>query len=84
MASKQTHRAYTVIKRDPLPDGKPNDFWLNLGPVFAHEDGQGFTILLNALPIDGRIVLRPYKEEDDQPEKGKGHEPEPKPRYQKR
>ena len=57
-------RAYTVIKRD----GK-DDFWLNLGVAFPHDDGEGFNLLLQALPIDGKIVLRRYKEEDAEEEK---------------
>ena len=56
-----THRAYTVIKRE----GK-EDYWLNLGIVFAHEDGEGFNLLLQALPLDGKIVLRTYKEREEE------------------
>jgi hypothetical protein len=38
---------------------------------FAHEDKDGFNLLLQALPLDGKIVLRTYKE-DEEEEKGKG------------
>ena len=59
MANQQpTHRAYTVIKRE----GK-DDFWLAIGAAFAHEDGDGFNIVLQALPIDGKIVLRQPKDD---------------------
>ena len=47
------------IKRE----GK-DDYWLNLGVCFAHDDGEGFNLLLQALPIDGKIVLRTYKDEE--------------------
>ena len=57
--SKPTHRAYTVIKRE----GK-DDYWLNIGVAFAHEDKEGFNVLLQALPPDAKIVLRSYKEPD--------------------
>lgn len=61
MANQQpTHRAYTVIKREGQ-----EDFWLAIGAVFAHQDGDGFNVVLQALPIDGKIVLRQPK--DDQP-----------------
>jgi hypothetical protein len=60
------YRAYTVIKRE----GK-DDYWLNLGVAFAHEDGEGFNLLLQALPTDGKLVLRRYKE-DAEEEKPKG------------
>lgn len=71
--AKPAFRAYTVIKREPGADGKPNDFWLNVGVAFPHEDGEGFNILLQALPLDGKLVLRTYKEEEEEKPKGKPH-----------
>lgn len=64
MAERQpaapTHRAYSVIKRDGQ-----DDFWLNLGLAFPHKDGNGFNIVLQAYPLDGKIVLREIG--DDEP-----------------
>ena len=71
--AKPAYRAYTVIKRE----GK-DDYWLNLGVAFPHDDGEGFNLLLQALPIDGKIVLRTYKEEEAEETKPKG-----KPHYKK-
>ena len=62
--SAPTHRAYTVIKRE----GK-DDYWLNLGVAFRHEDGEGFNLLLQAMPLDGKLVLRTYKEKPEEQEK---------------
>jgi hypothetical protein len=62
MANQQpSYRAHTVIKRE----GK-DDFWIAIGAAFMHEDGDGFNIVLQALPLpsgDGtcKIVLRPPK-----------------------
>ncbi len=39
--AKPSHRAYTVIKRD-----NKDDYWLNLGVAFPHEDGEGFNLLM--------------------------------------
>ena len=62
MANAQpSFRAYTVIKRD-----KEDDFWLPIGAAFPHEDGKGYNIVLQALPIDGRVVLRAPKDDDAQ------------------
>jgi len=61
MATTPTHRAYTVIKRE----GK-DDYWLNIGVCFAHDDKDGFNLLLQALPLDGKIVLRTYKEREEE------------------
>ena len=55
-----THRAYSVIRREGQ-----DDFWLNLGLVFPHKDGGGFNIMLQALPLDGKIVCREITGEDE-------------------
>ena len=60
---RPTHRAYTVIKREGQ-----DDFWLNLGLVFAHKDGKGLNIMLQAFPLDGKIVCREIT--DEAPEEG--------------
>ena len=62
-----THRAYSVIRRDGQ-----DDFWLNLGLVFPHKDGGGFNIMLQALPLDGKIVCREIADDD---QTGGGDEP---------
>jgi hypothetical protein len=48
-----SHRAYSVIRREGQ-----DDFWLNIGLVFPHKDGGGFNIMLQAFPLDGKIVCR--------------------------
>ena len=53
-----THRAYSVIRREGQ-----DDFWLNVGLVFPHKDGSGFNIMLQAFPLDGKIVCREVSEE---------------------
>ena len=55
-----THRAYSVIKREGQ-----DDYWLNLGLAFPHKDGLGLNIVLQAYPLDGKIVLREIT--DDEP-----------------
>jgi hypothetical protein len=32
--------------------------------VFAHQDGKGFDVVLEAVPINGRVVIREPKEKD--------------------
>ena len=67
MADRQpaapTHRAYSVIRREGQ-----DDYWLNLGLVFPHKDGHGFNLILQALPLDGKVVCREIAEEA--PEEG--------------
>lgn len=45
--------AYTV--RDAEPGRKP--VWRRIGVALPHDRGAGLTVLLDALPRDGRIVL---------------------------
>ena len=63
MAERQpaspTHRVYTVIRREGQ-----DDYWLNIGLAFPHKDGKGFNIVLQALPLDGKVVCREVTEED--------------------
>ena len=59
------YRAFTVVKREGQ-----DDFWLPIGAAFPHQNGDGFNVVLQALPIpdgDGvcKIVLRPPKDEKD-------------------
>jgi len=63
MASQQpAYRAFTVVKREGQ-----DDFWLAIGAAFMHQDGDGYNIVLQALPIDGKIVLRlPKDDQSDQ------------------
>ena len=63
--SQPAMRAFTVIKRKAQ-----SDYWLTIGAAFAHEQGDGYTIILQAMPIpdgDGvcKIVLRPPTDDDD-------------------
>ena len=78
-AKQPTHRAYSVIRREGQ-----DDFWLNLGLVFPHKDTKGFNIILQALPIDGKLVCREIddddhtEENDRRPERGGRDERQPR------
>ncbi len=54
------YRVYSIIERP-----KQDDYWLNIGVAFPHEDGEGFNVMLQALPLhgNGKIVLRAYDPE---------------------
>jgi hypothetical protein len=43
---------------------------LNIGVAFPHEDGEGFNVILQALPVhgNGKIVLRAYDPEKHEKE----------------
>jgi hypothetical protein len=50
--------AYTVKDR---AGKKP--VWTKIGSAWSHAQGGGFNIELQALPMDGRIVLMPPRDE---------------------
>ncbi len=64
MATTQqpSYQAYTVVKREGQ-----DDFWLNIGAAFMHQDGDGYNVVLQALPINGKIVLRLPKDKAEEP-----------------
>jgi hypothetical protein len=33
-------------------------YWLRIGAAFAHKDGKGSALVLDAIPLTGRIVMR--------------------------
>lgn len=49
-----SHIAYQVR------DGKANNkgFWTRIGVAWTSRDEKGFVIQLNAVPLDGKIILR--------------------------
>ncbi len=62
MASGQQQpafNAYSVIQREGQ-----DDFWMSLGAAFPHADGKGYNIVLQAMPLDGKIVLRERKDSE--------------------
>jgi hypothetical protein len=54
--SAPTLTAYTV--REFEKDGQTQSSWTRVGIAFAHRDGNGFDIILEAIPVNGRIALR--------------------------
>lgn len=58
-SNKPTDRAYAVTKRGE------KSYWKEIGAVWAHRDGKGFSLALDCLPLnDAEIVIRePIPEE---------------------
>ena len=42
--------------------GEDETFWTCIGAAFQHKDQLGMNLVLRALPVGGRIVLRKYNE----------------------
>ena len=58
-SNKPTHVAYVVEGEGDAA------FWTRIGAAWVHEDGEGFNISLNALPVSGRLVVRKAKAEQE-------------------
>jgi hypothetical protein len=54
-----THSAYSVVRRDG-----EDESWLKVGLVFPHADGAGFNVVLQAYPLDGKLVCRSIMQKD--------------------
>jgi hypothetical protein len=52
--NKPTLIAYSV---KDARGSEPKAIWTRIGAAWAHESGPGYSIRLDALPVDGRIVL---------------------------
>lgn len=73
MANKQTSNQK---QREPVPpkllayhvaERGEKKFWTRIGAAWDHKDGEGWTVQLELAPIgDGRIVLRPPRDDAEQ------------------
>ena len=56
-SKRPTHRVYAVKKI-----GEDNSHWTEIGAAWAHQDGKGFNLKLDYLPLGGaEIVIREPK-----------------------
>ena len=62
-SNRPSHRLFNVTG-----DGD-NARWTDIGVAWATKDAKGFTLALNAIPVNGRIVMR-INEEKDAKKKG--------------
>ena len=43
------------------PDGK--EYWNRVGAMWMHKDGRGAELILDSVPVDGRITLREQRDQ---------------------
>jgi hypothetical protein len=55
------YRVYAIVQRP-----KQDDYWLNIGAAFPHEDGKGYNVILQAHPIGEKLVVRLYEPKEAQ------------------
>jgi hypothetical protein len=54
--NRPTHAVYSVVEGE----GK-KEFWTKIGAAWKHENGDGMSISLDAIPLHGRLVVRKPK-----------------------
>jgi hypothetical protein len=59
-AKQPSHAAYQVRDREGQ-----KGIWTRIGAAWPHADGKGFSVQLDAVPLDGRISLRVATEKKD-------------------
>jgi hypothetical protein len=60
MSNMPTHYVYAVKDRGKTKKA----IWTRIGAAWPFENGKGFSVELEALPIDGRLVLAEPKQDD--------------------
>ena len=64
-SSKPAYIAYHVRNNK---DEQGESFWTRIGAAFPHKDGKGFNLLIETVPLDGRITLRVPTEKTEKSE----------------
>lgn len=52
--------------------GDRKGFWTKVGAAWPHDKGDGFSIKLTCLPLDGRLVVRKLDANDKTPTEDEG------------
>lgn len=56
--NKPSHTAYAVRDFTKRETGEVDSQWHAIGSGWVHKDGKGFDVVLEALPVNGRVVVR--------------------------
>ena len=79
-ADRKTERgpsmvAYSVKDRGQDHHGREQDaIWKSVGAAFAHRDGKGMDVVLDAMPVDGRVTLREQRKQEFKEQRQRGRE----------
>jgi hypothetical protein len=55
---KPTHIAFAVRNFQNEAKQQPDANWSRIGVAWMHRDGKAFDVVLEAVPVNGRVVLR--------------------------
>lgn len=60
-----TSRFDAFSVREYEANGEKKSDWTRVGVAFSHADSKGFNVLLQAVPLDGKMVLRLHEPKED-------------------
>ena len=58
MKNFPTYIAYHVKETTSGENGDKRGVWTKVGAAWANKDGKGYSLLLDVIPLDGRLMLR--------------------------
>jgi hypothetical protein len=58
MKNSPTYIAYHVKDTGAGENGEKRGVWTSVGAAWPHKDGRGFHVVLDVIPLDGRLILR--------------------------
>ena len=64
MANTPTYIAYHVKETNAGENGEKRGVWTKVGAAWPNKDGKGFSVVLDVIPLDGRLMLREPLEKD--------------------
>lgn len=80
VSGKPSHKVFAVEDREVDPNDNDGDdnkaFWTRVGSAWPNKDGKGFNIVLSALPVNARLVLREYTPEDEKVDAERAKKPQ--------
>lgn len=74
MAENKSPDFIVHVTREYGEGKEAKTFWSRVGVAWKHKNGEGYNILLDAVPVDGKLVMLPPPEdkEGDAPGKSRG------------
>ncbi len=72
MNARPNHLNVFIVEEFETAGGKTARSWTKIGAAFPHADGVGFNLELKALPLNGKLVVRPPSEAPAERTEGQG------------
>jgi len=64
MANSPSYIAYHVKDTTAGENGEKRGVWTRIGAAWQNKDGKGFNLVLDVMPLDGRVILREPSERE--------------------